>query len=498
MLRIYQYERIRACTYQIDFMLPQNSKVLLCRTRIVNPTARTVPVYWWSNTAVQAAKGLRIVTGAVQAYTGAQGAVCKCAVPLCKEGFDCTYPENIPKATDYFWKREAKARGYECAIGADGYGLAQTATDRLRGRKLFVWGTSAGGKNWQRYLTGDGGEGRYVEIQAGLAQTQYECVPMPPHTAWEWMEAYGAIRADPAQIHGSWTEARREAERQLNTLVSQEELENLLRETHDTVALRPAEQLLHTGGGWGALENARRRAQGEAPLSAHLDFGEVGALQRPWLQLLETGRFPAAAVPGAEMLQCEWTEMLEKAVRQGPEQAGARFRLGLVQIMLGNVAAARENLETAAKSEKGIGMLYALAILDEREGNLQRASQLAAQACRTDPADDCMAKEAARLLAKAKRFRELLELIRELPEAVRGCGRLRFACAQAHLALGEWDAAEAILQENGGLVVPDVREGENSVTELWLDLAAARAEQRGMPFDRKTAAVPENMDFRMQ
>ena len=32
-----------------------------------------------------------------------------------------------------------------------------------------------------------------MEIQAGLGKTQYGCIPMAPHTAWEWMERYGAV-----------------------------------------------------------------------------------------------------------------------------------------------------------------------------------------------------------------------------------------------------------------------------------------------------------------
>ena len=46
-------------------------------------------------------------------------------------------------------------------------------------------------KEAKEFLTKDAG--RYVEIQAGLGKTQYGCIPMAPHTAWEWMECYGGI-----------------------------------------------------------------------------------------------------------------------------------------------------------------------------------------------------------------------------------------------------------------------------------------------------------------
>ena len=74
-------------------------------------------------------------------------------------------------------------------VDETGYGLLQISTDRLRSRKLFSWGNQEASNHWQEYLTDKAG--RYLEVQAGLAKTQYGCIPMAPHTAWEWMEQYG-------------------------------------------------------------------------------------------------------------------------------------------------------------------------------------------------------------------------------------------------------------------------------------------------------------------
>lgn len=68
----------------------------------------------------------------------------------------------------------------------------QISTDRLRSRKLFSWGNQDASNHWQEYLTDKAG--RYLEIQAGLGKTQYGCIPMAPHTAWEWMEQYGSVQ----------------------------------------------------------------------------------------------------------------------------------------------------------------------------------------------------------------------------------------------------------------------------------------------------------------
>ena len=68
------------------------------------------------------------------------------------------------------------------------------------------------------------------------------------------------------------------------------------------------------GSGWGALEDRRRRAAGDGAHAADpgAPFADetLGAAQRPWLDLLEHGRFSDAAdfVAGAG-----WRTLLEAA-----------------------------------------------------------------------------------------------------------------------------------------------------------------------------------------
>jgi hypothetical protein len=178
-LRMYQFERIRRATYQMDFFLPKDSKVLLCRMRVVNPNTEMVPMYWWSNIAVPEKKKGRVVMPTNETFTNRGGMISKTTVPE-SNGIDITFPTNNPHAIDFFWKLSTKARKFVCQLDEDGYGLIQTSTSRLKGRKLFVWGQGPGGEKWQEFLSKEGTGGKYAEIQAGLAHTQYECLPMPP------------------------------------------------------------------------------------------------------------------------------------------------------------------------------------------------------------------------------------------------------------------------------------------------------------------------------
>ena len=107
------------------------------------------------------------------------------------DGQDRTYTTRASEAADYFFAIADDQRRWIAALDGRGAGLVQTSTDRLRGRKLFLWGKSPGGDHWQEWLAQPGHE--YLEIQAGLARTQLEHLPMPARASWSWVEAYGLL-----------------------------------------------------------------------------------------------------------------------------------------------------------------------------------------------------------------------------------------------------------------------------------------------------------------
>ena len=63
-LRMYEYERIRQVTYQMDFWLEDKDEFLNARMRIVNFGEEVVPMYWWSNIAVPEHENGRIIVPA--------------------------------------------------------------------------------------------------------------------------------------------------------------------------------------------------------------------------------------------------------------------------------------------------------------------------------------------------------------------------------------------------------------------------------------------------
>ena len=494
-LRMYEYERIRGAVYQMDFFLPDDSKQLFGRMRILNPTSDTVPMYWWTNMAVRENPEARDVIDATVTYNNRDGMVGKNSVPY-DNGIDITYPSNNPIAIDYFWKIPPTARKYTTYIDKEGYGFFQTSTKRLQGRKLFVWGQGEGGRRWQEFLTQDGHDGRYVEIQAGVAHTQYECLPMPPKTAWEWMEAYGAITTDPQKVHGDWEVCRAEVNQKLEALIPEERLEAMLTATKQ-MATSPAQTQICYGSAWGKLENLRREYAKQPAICPHLDFGALEEEQMPWLALMEQGSMATngdmTLPPISWMLQKEWTEMLEKSADCHEKY----LHLAAIYMAERRLRDSAEALDKALQLAKTPIALFLQAQIYRMRDDMASAADTAMEAYALLPTDVSLARQSLALALSAQQHEAIIKAYETAPASVQGDGRVAMLYAFALLRTHRLAEAEAVLLGNGGLSVTDIREGEVSLTDLYIEIQQAKAAQNGVVVERDEVDVPRQFDFRM-
>ena len=182
------------------------------------------------------------------------------------------------------------------------------STRRLRGRKLFTWGTSPGGRRWQEFLTGS--TQSYFEIQAGLTRTQLEHIPLGPGDSWSWSEVYGPVSVPVEAVHGEWVDAVECME----PAVAEAAVESVLGERSGADDARQGERL-HSGSGWGALESLRREVAGEQPspvIDRLFPRSSLGEDQEPWIALLETGTLPPGT-PRSYVVGTPWSGLLERA-----------------------------------------------------------------------------------------------------------------------------------------------------------------------------------------
>ena len=90
----------------------------------------------------------------------------------------------------------------------------------------------------------------------------------------------------------------------------------------------------------------------------------------------------------------------------------------------------------------------------------------------------------ARALHLAGDYQTQLQFTGGLPDKLRELPRIRLFRAFALAWMGDADGAEALLRRDGQwLEVPDVQEGEVSLSELWVHIQELRAKARGEAFD---------------
>jgi len=494
--------------FQLDAYLPDGSPVLFVRVRIVNPQDREVPMYWWSNIAVPETPDTRVVVPADHAYRFAYGRGLR-RVPVPEhDGLDASYPTRVLRSMDFFYRVPDGRRPWIAALDGEGRGLGQTSTPLLKGRKLFVWGNGPGGRRWQEFLAQRGSA--YIEIQAGLARTQAEHLPMPAGAEWEWLEAYGLVEADAEAVHGSeWERAQRAVQRQLDGLILPDQLDAEF-ERGAQIARRAPVELLHRGSGWGALERLWREAAGEPPFcGAELVFDDasLGEMQEPWRQLLDTGELPDGdpdTPPRSYLVQPEWRELLEESLRRESSSHWlAWLHVGVMRYHAGDRDGAREAWDRSQSLDETPWALRNLAVLAREDEQHDRAGDLLLAAARLQPDLQPLVVECGKALLGAGRAADWLALLGEMPEPVRTAGRVVLLEGEAALAAGDLDTVGRILDEAGEL--EDLREGEVSLSNLWYGLHEQRlSAAEGVPVDdalrervRREFPPPARIDFRM-
>lgn len=490
MVRLWEWERLRDLPFQVDLWLPDDSAFLLVGVRIRNPHERPAPVYCWSNTAVPEGERTRVLAPAAEAWhLGLQRSLRKAPVPE-HDGADRTYPLRSEHSADYFYDVPEDSRKWIASLGEDGRGLVQTSTDRLLGRKLFVWGAGRGGRTWQQWLTGPGGPG-YAEIQAGLARTQLEHVRLEAEEEFSWLEAYGPLDAAPAVVHGDdWAAARSGTEACLERALPRARLEAAYTAWLPHADTDPGERLA-TGSGWGALEVLRA---GHRLPGTPFDPATLGDEQAPWLALLRTGVLPAprqVAPPGPTLVAPHWRDMLETA----PAEPHTEYHLGVAQWHAGDHAQAVRSWERGLRlAPSRWPLLRCLALADRAGGHPERAADLYTEAfddlC-AERRDDgeawtaataALAREAIESLLGTGRTADARSVLDRLWPALRERGRFRLLEARLLLAEGDRAGARSVFDE--GFDVADLREGAEILGETWSRLT--------------DEPLPARYDFRMR
>ena len=466
-LRIYEFDRVMQAAWQIDLFVPDGDDRLFMHGRIVNPDPTDMLGFWWTNTAVAATPGMRILSpadyGIEHVLPGNELARLPFPDPA---RFDGSYPDNWRNATSVFFRAPHAPRLWIAALDSGGVGLVQTATDRMRGRKFFYFGNAPGGKHWMDFLS-EPGKGDYVEIQSGFMPTQNQRFAFPGNSEIHWTECYGALEVDAKQVHSPEYQVAVAAAGhvidQRFPVAELDEIDLFLRD----VSARPADSRLSTGSPWGGRDERLM----SRPIAAGLDFSTPEASRSAWDDLVDDGAFsPSAldAVPAEFAVSARWTAALVKSAGAQGETWLHALMLGLAALNEGRATDAADLYErsvTLKPTWLGYRQLALVAVTHDT------AEQHYLSAWSMPDAPPELADEIVDFFRRTGRFQQLSRFLAALAPAVLARERVILARAQVAAQSGEVEELEAYLTTE----FATIREGETLLDELWLALQRNKA-----------------------
>lgn len=472
-LRFYEFERVRAIYYQIDFWLDKNK--LMTAVRIENPNSAVVPMYWWSNMATPEYKGGRVVVPASSAYNNSDGmGIKKSSIPF-DNGIDVSYPENIPNTIDYFYDIPQNETKFIANVDKDGFGLLQFSSSNLKGRRLFSWGHKKGSHHWQDMLTDKAGD--YVEIQAGLGKTQYECIPMAPKCVWSFAECYTLADIPADKLNAPYSDLVSAIQLQIDSLGGSAQLDESISDFAEDISLQKGE-IIFKGSGFGYLDAV---LGGKA--LAHLEFCGDDEV-KPWLDL-------ANGCLSSEKLSYAYGERMENLLLKNENICNRNipYQLALLAYDKRDFEKAKKYCERSLilDNNEYNNHLYACILYQLNDDN---CVYFAEKSVNTDNSSYCLAESILSLLLKQKAYDAVIDCFNKLSADLQNNPRLLMYLSMAYLKSGDAKKAEEILLNGGGLVLLDFREGDKFLDKLYRGI---RKELYCENYNEIT--VPEQFDF---
>jgi hypothetical protein len=499
-LRLYEFDRIREATWQVDLYLPDNEARLWVHIKIINPNPYAIKCYWWTNMTTSLENETRVFSPADYCieHVLPDNHLEPFEFPFA-HGFDGSYPVKYPYAASVFFRKPNCEKPWIASVHNDCRGLFQTSTRELQGRKLFVFGNTSGGQHWLDFLSLPG-RGNYIELQAGVMPTQDQEFTLEAGQAIEWTECIAPLELDAETAHlPDYQQACQMVENIIKDTVSDETLEQKNRWLRKQADM-PVSEMLQQGSAWGMLHE---KIIGEQ-ISPGLTFETIPTVESLWAELLESGTFSKRTLdqlPTSWAISDRWYSVLEESVAKHGTTWLHELLLGVVELDRENNREARRHFETSQRLHANYMAERHLAILYRKEGDIAAAKALYFDAWKLSENIIPLAVEICQFLQKARLLPDLKAFLASLPEDVKQHERIQLSLGEVALADHQFKILRDILKRE----FCTVREGEISLTDLWFTLHSKEAEvHKGRPLTEEEHAKvmaqnppPCHIDFRM-
>lgn len=490
MLRMYEMERIREAVYVITAKLEKD--VLLINVTLENTSDEDKYMYWWSNIAVDETPNTRVIVPTKKsflcAYEEGNYYLGNTDIPI-SNGVDVTYSTNLLRSRDFFYKIPDNEKKWISAVDKEGYGLIHMSTNNLIGRKLFAWGQGQGGKHWNNWLSDS--KKSYIEIQAGLMRTQMEHFIMKSNSKISWTEGYSAVSANSKRVHSDdFGEAI-------------DEIKGLIKEKQDIVENASfgevkSETLKYMGSGWGAIQEKLYKK----PISDIVEFPlkSIKDDERQWFELLNDGVFPIPPkdIPVKSYVKGKkWIELLNKA----EDSWYKYYQLGVLYYESGDVISAYKAFENSTKLSPNAWAFRNLSQIEKNEyKNIEKAKEYIKKAVEEKGDYQPLWVNYAEIMIASKDYKDWIRTYQSLDDSLKNNGRLKMLYALCLINDNKHKEALAVINNN--FIMPDIKEGEFSVSHIWLEIHRAFMKEEGFknPSDEevyKKYPLPYELDYRM-
>lgn len=464
-VRIYEFDRIVEATWQVDLFLPADTARLFAHGRIVNPSPEPKLAYWWTNIAAPMREGTRVLSPADYSveHIWPGNNLGRCDFPRADR--DTSYPDNWDNSTSVFFRAPSAPRRFVMSIDRAGYGLAQTSTAEMTGRKFFYFGSAQGGQNWMDYLSRPG-EGKYLEIQSGITPTQNQRFELGADAELAWTEAFFPVQLDAGRAHdpdfGVAISHGAAAVDQALPAGEIDRIDAFLREQ----ARLPLDERVSAGAAWGL----RQEQLLGRTLAPGLDF-EVDVPGDAWDDLargLIVTQPNLAVIPDGIAISKLWVERIVASAGQHGATWFHDLMMATALFDHGNAEAAKEHVERSL-TERPTWLGYRLRALLSADVDARSADYLRAWAMGDVPPE--LAVEIATHFMVSDRPADLEAFVRGLPPTVQDNERIVLARAMVAANAGRFDEAERLLLSRQ---FATIREGETLLSDLWVKLRRGR------------------------
>ena len=483
-LKMYEYEEKRGLVYSVNALLEKDK--LYVYIDVENVSGKPTYMYWWSNVASLQTKGTRCIVPTdhsyITSYREGGYRIRRQEIPLI-DGKDISYSKEAEGTIDYFYDIPKVNKNWISCLEEDGTGLLYSSQGRLTGKKTFLWGTKNGGKHWNKWLT-DGRD--YLEIQAGLCKTQFEHFEIEADANISWVECYEGI--DIGSNKGDFKELADKIDALVESCDGKEEMFKIKEEF----------PLVMFGSGKGYLAS---KANGK-PLTRKCEFPKesVSEKEQYYLDILN-GAEPEINVETDFMGNENIIDVIEKKA----EKTWLDFYLLAISYYShDNREKAYENLSASISKERHYLPLCAMALMEINiNGDKEKGFKLIDEAIKQNPEYIPLVNTYGEICIKTEHYKEFCEFYEKACEKVKNTGRVRMYVAQCYCMAGDIEKADRYLNIN--LEVPDVREGEYAVSNIWVLIykrKIAIAENRSIDdiTDEEVLEkypIPYEIDFRL-